>query len=479
MHQCVDLLLTPSALPAPPDYVEGGGRSANEKSFVFGPPGNGVEKRKLLNLKGWWIRQMLQPQKNITEKMVLFWHNHFVIEFTTVNDVRYCYRYLNTLRQNATGNFKTLLRQITTDPAMLVYLNGNLNNNTAANENYGRELQELFTVGKGPDSHYTEGDVKSAARVLCGWKDDKDKIDSYFAPVFHSHDEKVFSSFYNNCRIAGKQGAGGAKETDELIEMICSNREVSRFLCRKLYRWFVHSNIDEQVEAQVITPLAEMMVHENYEVTPVLKALFSAEFFYQPKLMGGMFKTPIDFLLDIVRGFDPHFSDMVHMDTEKLWNALRILSKMSALLGQNIGDPPNVAGWPAYYEYPSFDKFWINSEFLSVRNKIVRILAYPSQSEQPVQLDFVDFVNHLPRPGDALALLTDSLKLLCCIQPGSSQVNYMKQLLDAEKAGGQKWADLWAQYKSNPTLTEVRDEVTARLQRIYVMIFMFPEFQIM
>ena len=192
-----------------------------------------------------------------------------------------------------------------------------------------------------------------------------------------------------------------------------------------------------------------------------------------------MFKTPMDFLLGIVRSFDPHFSDMAKMDRDKLWNALRILSKMSALLGQNIGDPPNVAGWPAYYEYPSFDKFWINSEFLSVRNKIVRILAYPSQSDQPIQLDFINFASRLPKPGDAMALLTDSLKLLCCIQPGVSQVNYMKGLLDAEKAGGQKWADLWRQYQSNPSVVEVKDEITARLQRIYVMIFMFPEFQIM
>jgi uncharacterized protein (DUF1800 family) len=125
--------------------------------------------RRRNSFKSWWFGLMLARDRSIREKMVLFWHNHFVTESNTVDNALFCYRYNVLLRQYALGNFKALARAVTAEPAMLRYLNGYASTKKAPDENYGRELQELFTVGKGPDSHYTEEDVKAAARVLTGY----------------------------------------------------------------------------------------------------------------------------------------------------------------------------------------------------------------------------------------------------------------------------------------------------------------------
>src|SRR5882757_1181327 len=126
--------------------------------------------RRRNSYKQWWTGLMINQNRSLTEKMVLFWHDHFSTETNTVDNPVYCYRYNVLLRQNALGNFKAFVKAITTDLCMLRYLNGYASTKKAPDENYGRELQELFTVGKGPGSHYTEADVKAAARVLTGYK---------------------------------------------------------------------------------------------------------------------------------------------------------------------------------------------------------------------------------------------------------------------------------------------------------------------
>jgi uncharacterized protein (DUF1800 family) len=288
LSECLELLLKDSPpLPAPTYRMKEDPTNAVPKgqSLLLAPYNKKRDEDWTIYLKAQWVEQMINPlQHSLFEKMVLFWHNHFVIQFTTVSDSRYHYQYLKTLRKHALGNFKSLLYEITINPGMLVYLNGNLNNKHNPNENYGRELQELFTIGKGTNSHYSETDVKAAAKVLSGWKDDKSKINSYFDSSVHNSNDKTFSAFYKKKVIKGKVGIDGAKETEELVEMICANPEVANFICRKIYRWFVHSHIDSTIENNVIQPLAEILRTSNYEIKPVLRALFFKRFFLQSKL---------------------------------------------------------------------------------------------------------------------------------------------------------------------------------------------------
>ena len=160
---------------------------------------------------------MIHQDISIREKMTLFWGNHFGTEADTISFGNYVYEHHDTLRKNALGNYKTMVKAVTIDPGMLRYLNGYLNSATAPDENYGRELQELYTVGKDNAIQFAESDVKAAARVLTGWRINT-SFNSYFDATRHDTGSKQFSSYYNNKVITGKSGAAGAGETDELID---------------------------------------------------------------------------------------------------------------------------------------------------------------------------------------------------------------------------------------------------------------------
>ena len=329
------------------------------------------ERRR--SLKSWWTQLMLEQERNLREKMTLFWHNHLVTETIDVNNAQMSYGYVALMRKYAVGNFKELVKEVTLNPGMLYYLNGNTNDGSGTginvNENYGRELQELFCVGKGPNSKYTEDDVKAAARVLSGWYiNDRvgnnydaapitlvstviDKVftpitdpalpyKSYYFPSRHDKKDKQFSAFYGNKVIKGDATlTGGLNEINQLMDMIFANVEVSKFLVRKLYTFFVHYTIDAVVETNVIEPLAELFRTSNYDIKPVLKALFTSDWFYKVEIQGAMIKSPIDFAVGHARmlGFtfpiDPKAFEAKYTFGNSIFGS-------ASSAGQNLGDPP-------------------------------------------------------------------------------------------------------------------------------------------
>src|SRR6185436_6355689 len=212
---------------------------------------------------------MINQDRSLREKMTLFWANHFGTETVDVAISGFMYKHHNLLRQSALGNFKQLIKAVTIDPGMLRYLNGYLNTNTAPDENYGRELQELFTIGKDPVNNqapYSEDDVKNAAKVLTGWRINGTTFVSFFDGNRHDATNKQFSAFYNNTIITGRTGANGALETDDLLTMIFTKNEVAEFIVRKLYRWFIYYKIDAAAETNVIQPLAAIFRSSNYDI---------------------------------------------------------------------------------------------------------------------------------------------------------------------------------------------------------------------
>lgn len=480
MEECIAILLTAAPEPHPPVYYEEGMKDGpRNTTWVFGPPDSEEKEMYRALLIKVWLLELIQNQKNsVTDRMTMFWNNHFATESAKVKDSRYSYQYFALLRKYATGNFRTLLHKMTTNPKMLVYLDGNLNNKAAPNENYGREVQELFTVGKGPDSHYIEEDVKNAAKVLTGWKDDKDKINSYFNPDFHDTADKTFSSFYNNHTIKGRSGADGAAETFEMLDMLCNNGETAKFLCRKLYRWFVASNIDEQVENKMISPMAEIMVKANYEIQPVLKALLSSSSFYEPDLIGGIIKSPIDFMGEVTRSF-PITNEF--FPTEGFRN-LSGFCFFIAGIGQDMGEPPSVAGWPAYYAYPLFDKEWIPSDRLYERNHLFDYLSSKPNSEVPesnTHYDLIATIAAFANPGKPQQLLAEAIDLYFCVPLGSGQLTYLQSLLNKGITYKQNWNELWAMYSSSKDKKEdLAEEVKDRLRITFKTMLTFPEYQI-
>ncbi len=322
-----------------------------------------INHARIDSLRKWWAGLIINQQRTIEEKMVLFWHHHFSVQREEVNNANYLYTHHDLLRRNVLGNVRELTKLVTIDAAMLVHLNGYLNSKRAPDENYARELQELFTVGKGDNSLYTEEDVREAARVLTGWRINSQTLVPYCDTGNHDTGSKTFSSFYNNTTISGS--SDGMTEIDQFINMIFATEECSKFICRKLYKWFVYYQIDDDTENNVISPLAEIFRNNNFEVKPVLKALLTSEHFFDKANQSCHIKSPLDFMIGTLREFNVPFPD--YTDYVNGYPLFYSLFKKSAEMQQELFQPPDVSGWPSYYQEPMFHELWVNSNSLPKR----------------------------------------------------------------------------------------------------------------
>lgn len=439
-------------------------------------------------VKGWWLEQMLRTDRiSIIEKMTLLWHNYFATEADTIADSRFQYHHNQKLRRYALGNLKELTYQVTIDPGMLRYLNGDQNTAQKPNENYARELQELFTIGKGLErapgdyTNYTEHDVQQAARVLTGWRVQRnsDPSMSIFNPVLHDKADKQFSAAYGNTVIRGRSGASaGQDELSDLLDMIFSQEETARFFVRKIYRWFVFYQIDQQTERTVIEPLAALLRQSNFEIKPVLEVLLKSQHFYDDQNIGAMIKSPLDFLcmLFTTEGFT------IPTNQQTRAQLLNTLTRLAAALQQNPMDPPSVAGWPAYYQTPDYYRLWINSATLPTRYSVTDgIIVGSRQLPRQFTLDVLAFVERVSsNPGDYAQLIRDLEQELLPAYPLSDQQrdDLARNVL---MAGGQvyEWAQIWADYKANPTNPTARGAAQQRLQNLLRSMFRLAEFQLM
>jgi uncharacterized protein (DUF1800 family) len=440
------------------------------------------------SLRSWWLQLMITQQLSVREKMVLFWHNHFVTEIDTVNDPRYSYRYLDILRRNALGNFKDLVRQITLDGAMLIYLNGNRNTKRSPNENYGRELQELFTVGKGPEvaqgdyTNYTEADVKAAAKVLTGWKNQSNPDDTVgpvtwtFDPAQHDTGDKQFSNRYQERLILGRSGDDGALELDDLLEIIFDQQETARFICRKLYRWFVYYLIDEATEANVITPMADLLRSNNYEVRPVLELLLRSAHFFDPVNRGCSIKSPIDFTVGMARQFALTFPAG---DVVITYTLLNYLVGQASGMQQYLGDPPDVAGWSPYYQAPQFYEIWVNSDTLPRRKSLSDRLAGSGYRTggQTLAIDPIAFARSLPGSADPNLLIEEACRFLYPVPVTTLQKEYFKDAL-IPGLPDYEWTIEWADYLSDPGDMTKESAVAAKLRGLFSTMLAMPEYQL-
>ena len=442
----------------------------------------GVESQRVASLKSWWTGLMINQNRSILEKMVLFWHNHFSTETSVIGRTIWCYQNNVILRKNAVGNFKLFVKDITLDTGMLRFLNGYLNTNTAPDENYGRELQELFTVGKGANNAtppYTEADVKAAAKVLTGYTINATTNTSYFNAPKHEIANKQFSSFYNNTVITGRSGAAGANELDDMISMVFATNEVALFICRKLYRWFVYYEIDAATEANVIVPLAQIFRSNNYDIKPVLDTLFKSDHFYDVLNQGCIIKSPVDFTISLNREFGVVFplqSD--YLNTHYMWDYVR---SVGSNIGQNIGDPPNVAGWAPYYQQPQYHEIWINSDTYPKRNQFTDSMAINgyTRNGKTIKIDFTMFAKSLPNPGDPNALINDSITYLFRLPLTLASRNQLKtDIILSGQTSDYYWTNAWTAYIANPADITNATIVKNRLRDLYQYLMKLAEYQL-
>ena len=453
----------------------------------------GGERRA--SLRAWWMGNIINQERTIVEKMIVFWHNHFSTETIETSPIL-GYNHMVLLRKNALGNFKSFVRDITFDPNMLRYLNGYLNSKSVADENYSRELQELFTQGKGVDSLYTEGDVKAGAKLLTGWRiqqvenpvgSGKWEWQTYFRPNVHDTGVKQFSAYYGNKSISGKASnteADAKAEFNEMLDMLFATNEAAKFICRKLYTFFIYYDIDAEIETNVIAPLADIFRQSNYEIKPVLKALLSSEHFFDAANKGCFIKSPIDYVGGIAREFKMEFPTASNLTEQYVgWNAFAgERNNGAAVQGQNLGNPPNVAGWPAYYQYPVFHEFWINTDSFPKRVSFVtKFLATNGLglgNGKKLVIDVLKFTSQFGADaGDPNKLIDAVLELLYRVPVSDKFKAYIKNILLSGQTSDYYWTDAWEAYKTNPTTTNIAT-VNTRLQTFYNFIVGQPEFHL-
>jgi uncharacterized protein (DUF1800 family) len=460
-------LLTAPATPAPPLNV-----AAADTTVPIGQTWVGqafdqtLEGVRRASLRDWWLGQMLLPTTSLSEKMTLFWHNHFVVEFGDINSAQYGYDYVRLLRQHALGNIRQLAKDITINPAMLRYLNGNASVVGAPNENYGRELLELFTIGKGPliaagnYTTYTEADVQAAAKVLTGWRDNATTVAGYFTASRHDTTTKKFSSAFGNAQIA----PNGSDEYKDLINLIFAQAETARFLVRALYRWFVYYVIDSQVEADIIQPLATILIQNNYDVVPVLRALFGSQHFFDAANVGCLIKSPLDFTVGVCRQLELAFPPATSVVAQYgIWN---YLNSVAAVQQQTLGDPPNVAGWVAYYQAPQYHELWINAVTLPRRNQVTDLFIGTGYSRNGVILkaDPIALVLAMPTAtaADPNLVVAEFVRLMVPLALTANQLAFLKNAL-LPGLPDFEWTAEWNMYLAAPTNTARKNAVLTKL----------------
>lgn len=485
----IDQLLDDSLpLPLPPvkEYTTTGATTpdtniAAGQTWVSDPNNDGtIAFLRRASFKKWWVGTMIRQERTLREKMTLFWHNHFATESNDVGNAQYVFKHHQLLRTYSLGNFKSLVRLVTTDPAMLVYLNGQNNNKTAPDENYAREIQELFVIGKGPGAAFTESDVKAVAKVLTGWRNNSASIQSYFDPARHDTTNKQFSSFYGNRVITGRTGTtAGDLELAELLDMLFAVEEASLFLCRRLYTWFIYYLITPEVEEAVIRPLAKMLRDNNYEVKPVLRALLGSEHFFDAMNRGCQIKSPVDMLIGMLRQTNVVFppSDQ-YVTSYGLWNQLvSYLTNMQ----QNLGDPPDVSGWKAYYQEPGYYKYWINTDTLPKRIQYLDNLTMVGYTFSGFKMvvDPIAYAKTMRQPSDPNALVDEmTVELLGIPLSVQHKQQIKKDILLSGQNNDYYWTTAWETYINQPGNASNTKYVISALTNLIKYMVDLPEYQL-
>jgi uncharacterized protein (DUF1800 family) len=284
------------------------------------------------NLNLYWLNEMVNSSAQLREKMAFFWHGHFACRNL---NVFYQQGLLDIIRRNALGNFGELLKEVSRSAAMLYFLNNQQNRKGHPNENFAREVMELFTLGR---AHYTEQDIKEAARAFTGWAANA-KGDFLFRKGQHDYGDKTVL------------GQTGDFEGDDILDILLEQKQTARFISKKIYQFFVN----EQPDTEKIEWMAERFYKSKYDIAKLMEDVFTSDWFYDEKNIGTKIKSPVELLAGIRR--------MLPMTIENA-ESLIVLQR---LLGQMLFYPPNVAGWPG-------GKTWIDSSTLMMRMRIPQLI---------------------------------------------------------------------------------------------------------
>ncbi|MEM5311385.1 DUF1800 domain-containing protein [Paraburkholderia sp. JHI869] len=296
-------------------------------------------------LRAWWLREMLVTPSPLTERMTLFWHNHFTSGQDKVGEPQLMAAQNALLRRDALGSFASMLHAVAKDPAMLLYLDGASNRKGRPNENFAREVMELFTLGEG---QYSQRDVAEAARAYTGWSLDPDTQAFVWRANLHDDAEKTVL------------GRSGAFDGDQVLDILLAQPQTARYVSARLWREFISGTPDDAQLAGV----ADRFRASGYEVGAALHALLLTPAFWDAGNRGVLVSSPVEFIVGTMRRFDVVYGDTLPF------------ARRAAALGENLFYPPNVKGWPG-------GASWINSSTLLARKQFVEQLFRATEAGRP------------------------------------------------------------------------------------------------
>ncbi len=288
----------------------------------------------ILKLNGSWMDQLTDPRVVIREKMTLFWHDHFACR---VRSGYLAQQQNNVLRQHALGKFGDLLHAVSKDPGMLQFLNNQQNKKNSPNENFARELLELFTLGRG---HYTEDDIKNSARSFTGWAFNPVSGKFFFREKVHDDGLKTF------------RGRKGNFSGEDILEIILEDKQTARFVMGKLWQYFVS---DDQPDDDLMASLSTDFFNSGYDIKKILFGIFTSSWFYDPRYTGNRIKSPVE----LVAGMLTQTNGKFEYPQASLF--------VQRALGQVLLLPPNVGGWPS-------GTAWIDSSSLTFRMSLASVM---------------------------------------------------------------------------------------------------------
>ncbi|AJR04888.1 DUF1800 domain-containing protein [Siansivirga zeaxanthinifaciens] len=486
--------------PLPTSNPDGFWTSSTNHPNTF----TGQTRKRALVTAWWWYNAI--NQVTLKHKLSFFIHTSFTVgKDSGAGLSTNFYDHIQLLDLYAYGNLKTLAKKITLDNSMLDYLDNTNNVATNPNENYAREFLELFTILKGPQigngnyTNYTEIDVQQAAKVFSGFKqqlsraiiDTETNLPSGYANKNqHSTSNKTFSAAFNNQVIIGKNTETGMfEELHDFVEMVFAQPETAKAYCRKLYKFYVKSEWNETVENDIITPLSQILITNNYDILPVVKALLASEHFYDAddgnpsdNIIGSIVKSPMQLLNEVSTLFNLELPNPNTNAAQYYANFFFYFVHNVYLKGASMDffNPDSVAGYPAHYQEPDFDRLWFSSNTLISRYKLIESLILGKNTITSgnifVKLDTVLFVkNNILNPSNPNDLVTEIANLLYPESIDTDRTNYFKGFLVDAGFPDYYWTGAWSDYISTNDNTTVK----VRLDALITAMINAAEFQLM
>ena len=460
--------------------------------------------RKRSLVAGWWWYNMIN-RNSIRDKITFFLHTTFTASKDDGTGAStYYHDHLKLLENYSAGSLKDLSKKITLDNAMLLYLDNTTNNTNNPNENYAREFLELFTIGKGEQidegnyTNYTENDVQQAARVFSGFKTKLDR--SIIDPDTnlpmgrtntnqHDSADKQFSSAFDNYLVVGSETSEGMfEELNQLVEMIFSKRETAKNYVRKVYRFFVKSEWNQQIEDGIINDLTDELILNNFNIYSIIKTLLTSTHFYDlddensnDEIIGSIVKSPLQLMSEMVKILNVPIpnpnSDIIGF--YRFWHFLNH-NNFLPMAGMGIFSPDTVAGYPANYQSPNYDRQWFSSNTLLARYRLIDCLIsgrnkLATNGLIGTKLNCVDFVELIAsNPAQIYSLVIEIAELIFPVYIDDERISYFAQLI-LDGYPSYYWNDSWQIYLS----TNDTSVVKIRLENLITAMFNAPEYQLM